>query len=158
MRVSTASIGEAHLRGGTDANFSRDGKWFSFATNETGAFEVYAQPYPLGSGNKQRITREGGDNPVWSRSGRELFYRNGGQLWAVGIATEPTLTWEDPVALFATPGPTDAGPFVNYDVTPDGQRFVFVQPLAGAAGTPPPPHVVLVQNWSDELQRLVPTP
>ena len=139
------------------ANFSADGRWFSYQTNETGAYEVYVQPYPVGAGAKRRITQEGGTAPVWSRSGRELFYQNDAQLWAVGIATEPTLTWQDPVALFEIPWPTEAGNFVNYDVTPDGQRFVFVQRLAGGSNERFR-QVNVVLDWFEELKARVPVP
>ena len=84
---------------GNFANFSGDGTWLSYLS----AGEVFVQPYPLGSGQRRRVTEDGGDLPVWSRNGRELFYENDGQLWAVEITTEPTADWEDPVALFETP-------------------------------------------------------
>ncbi len=137
-------------------NFSADGQWFAFATNETGAAEVYIQPYPPGTGAKRRITHGGGTKLVWSRNGRELFYVNDGQLWAMGIQTEPTLDWHDPVALFEVPWMRSI-PGLSYDVTPDGQRFVFVQPPAGESDDPPRQiHVVL--NWFEELKERVPVP
>ena len=137
------------------ANFSADGRWFSYVTNEAAGLEVFVQPYPLGSGAKRRITQDGGRSPVWSRSGRELFYANERQLWAVGISTEPTLTWQDPVALFESPSLTTSGNFVNYDVTPDGQRFVFVQPLGDTDSLR---EINVVMNWFEELKERVPIP
>ncbi len=92
---------------------------------------------------------------MWSRNGRELFYVNDGQLWAMGIQTEPTLAWQDPVALFEFPGQLRPNVFVIYDVTPDGQRFVFVQPLEETAQTP---QIYLVLNWFEELKARVPIP
>ncbi len=136
-----------------DASFSNDGKWFSYQSRETGASEVFVQPYPLDSGAKRKITQGGGNDPVWSRSG-ELFYHNDGQLWAVRIVTEPTPDWDDPVVLFETPSSTNAGPFVNYDVAPDGQTFVFVQPLPEADLRLRQINVVL--NWFEELKARVP--
>ena len=138
-----------------DASFSADGAWFSYTTSETGFFEVYVQPYPLGSGPKRRITQGGGDDPVWSRSGRELFYLDDGQLWAVGIETDSTLTWQDPVALFETRWPTEWLWLVNYDVTSDGQRFVFVQP-ASDDGNEERNQINVVLNWTQELLERVP--
>ena len=139
------------------ANFSADGEWFSFATNQTGAFEVYVQPYSLGTGAKRRITQRGGTIPIWSRSGRDLFYSNDGQLWAVEIETKPTLNWQDPVALFDTPWPLSTVGFANYDVSPDGQRFVFVQPM-GAKSEDQPHEIRVVLNWFEELKAKVPIP
>ena len=68
-----------------DASFSADGSWFAYATDEIGSEEVYVEPYAVGSGQKQRITQGGGQDPVWSRSGRELFYMDDGQLNRTGF-------------------------------------------------------------------------
>ena len=123
--------------------------WLSYESDG----EVYVQPYPVGSGQPRRVTEGGGDLPVWSRNGRELFYENDGQLWAVEITTEPTADWEDPVALFETPWLTPGNGIVNYDVTPDGQRFVFVQPLETAIELR---QINVVLNWFQELTERVP--
>ncbi len=146
--------------GERDATFSPDGKWFAYNTNETGRYEIYVQPYPAGSGAKRRITEEGGQFPVWAREGPELFFLNQGQLWAVEVRTEPTLTWDDPVPLFQAPWAMTAGAFVNYDVTADGQRFVVLTAAAGqdTAGEPPRPQIHVVLNWFEELKALVPLP
>ena len=88
-----------------------------------------------------------------------LWAGSGGQLWALEITTEPTAAWQDPVALFETRWPparaTSAGGFVNYDVTPDGQRFVFVQPLEAAIELR---QINVVLNWLQELTERVPLP
>ncbi len=136
------------------ANFSADGQWIAFVTLETGVHEVYVQPYPPGTGAKRRITHGGGNHLVWSRNGRELFYINDGQLWSMAIQTEPTLDWQDPVALFEVPW-VNLIPGRKYDVTPDGQQFVFVQPVEQSDDQPREIRVVL--NWFEELNRLVPT-
>ena len=91
---------------------------------------------------------------MWSRGGGELFYVGAGYLWGMQIETEPTLTWQDPVRLFETPGPTEVTSFVNYDVTSDGQQFVFVQPLEEADL----PQINVVLNWFEELKARVPIP
>ena len=140
--------------GEEDLSFSKDGNWFSYQSRETGASEVFIQPYPVVSRAQRKITQGGGNDPVWSQSG-ELFYHNGGQLWTVPITTEPTLAWEIPVPLFATPAVTNAGAFVNYDVAPDGQRFVFVRPLAEENQ---PNQINVVLNWFQELTERVPVP
>ncbi len=137
------------------ANFSADGEWFSFTTYQTGSWEVYVQPYPPGTGARRRITQEGGTFSIWSRSGRELFYSNDGKLWAVGIETEPTLNWQDPVALFETPWPLNTDLLANYDVTPDGQQFVFVQPM-GDESDQHASEIRVVLNWIEELKEKVP--
>jgi Tol biopolymer transport system component len=137
----------------SSAVFSPDGHWIAYASNETGRDEVYVGPVS-GSG-KFQISTDGGSHAAWRRDGRELFYLNSDKMMAVSIQLEPEFKAVKPRLLFQ-------GRYVddqlredrNYDVTPDGQRFVMVQ-----AGEPNSPsteiHVVL--NWSEELKRLVPT-
>ncbi len=97
---------------------------------------------------------------MWSPDGRELFYEAGdGNLLALPVETEPTVTPGPPIVLFDTTGygtPTTVGANRRIDISPDGTRFLmFDQSLAFELDAPDP---VLVQNWTDELQRLVPTP
>ena len=93
--------------------------------------------------------------PVWSRSGRELYYADDVQLWAMGIQTEPTLEWKNPVALFEAPWPLFSSGSVNYDVTTDGQQFVFVQPLPSESDDRSS-QINVVLNWFEELKKGVP--
>ena len=79
------------------------------------------------------------------------------QLWAMGIQTEPTLDWQDPEVLFEFPAPLMQALFVTYDVTPDGQRFVFVQLLEGE-GVDRSQQIRVVLNWFEELKERVPVP
>ena len=68
--------------------FSPDGRWVAYQSNETGRNEVYVVPYP-GPGRKVTVSNQGGTEPRWARNGRELFYRNGDQMMAVDIQTTP---------------------------------------------------------------------
>src|ERR1700676_5576985 len=70
------------------ARFSPDGRWLAYISDESGRFEVYVQSYP-GPGGKWQISTEGGTEPVWTRNGRELFYRSGDKMMAVDVATQP---------------------------------------------------------------------
>jgi hypothetical protein len=89
--------------------FSPDGGWLAYASNESGRTEVYVQPYP-GPGERHLISTNGGEQPAWSRDGRELFYvqrglfNGGGQttLMSVKIATTPAFLAGTPEALFAS--------------------------------------------------------
>ena len=106
------------------------------------------------SGRRPPLTAEAEQQRLaGSRNGRELFYENDGQLWAVEIETEPTADWEDPVALFETPWLIPGGGVVNYNVTLDGQRFVFVQPIEEAIELR---QINVVLNWFQELIERVP--
>ena len=95
-----------------------------------------------------------GTEAVWSRDGRELFYRTGNQLWAVEVETEGGFTAERPTLLFEglyMMDPFDFG-VPHYDVSLDGQQFLMVR--SAEAETP---GFVVVENWFEELKRLVPT-
>ena len=109
------------------------------------------QEFP-GPGGKWLVSTEGGNTPVWLRNGRELYYRNGDKMMVVEIKAGNRFSAGSPRTLFE-------GKFHEYrehpsfDVTPDGQRFIMVK-------VPPesePRHLVVILNWFDELQTLVPT-
>jgi eukaryotic-like serine/threonine-protein kinase len=134
--------------------FSPDGRWLAYISNETGRWEIYVQPYPS-SGGKWQISTEGGAEPVWNRNGRELFYRNGDKMMAVDIATQPSFTAGKPRVLFEAHYVPPPGTTPNYDVSPDGQRFLMIKP--NDAGDAAPAQINVVLNWFEELKRLAPT-
>jgi serine/threonine protein kinase/Tol biopolymer transport system component len=137
---------------------SPDGRWLAYASNETGAFEVYVRPFPAGGGKVQVSTR-GGQNPRWRRDGRELFYMAllaGEKLMAVDVTTaHGTFEAGPPKELFDSGLVTTighSGPYHSYAVSPDGQRFLIPQPPSGSTpGTSAP--VVVVINWAAALQK-----
>ena len=136
--------------------FSPDGRWLAYASDESGRREIYVQPYP-GHGGKYQISTEGGTEPMWNRNGRELFYRNGDKMMAADISTQAGFTAGKPRQLFESRyrmnavGQADA----NYDVSSDGQRFLMLKPVEQEHAAPTQINVVL--NWTEELKRLVPT-
>jgi len=134
--------------------FSPDGHWIAYTSDESGHSEVYVQPYP-GPGGKWQISADAGMEPVWNPNGRELFYRSGRKMMAVEIATQPAFAAGKPRVLFEgdyLPTPLQ---FPNYDVSPDGQRFLMFKPSEQEAAAPTQINVVL--NWFEELKRRVPT-
>jgi Tol biopolymer transport system component len=137
----------------TAPRFSPDGRWLAYISDESGRFEIYVQPYP-GPGGKWQISTEGGMEPVWNRNGRELFYRNGGKVMAVDIATQPGFAAGKPRMLFEGPYEQPPVPIANYDVSPDGQRFLMLKPSEQEAA---PTQINVVLNWFEELKRRVPT-
>jgi Tol biopolymer transport system component/predicted Ser/Thr protein kinase len=134
--------------------FSSDGRWLAYVSDESGRFEIYVQPYP-GPGGKWQISTEGGMEPVWNPNGRELFYRSGDKMMAVDITTQPSFAAGKPKVLFEGQYQPTAATFPNYDVSPDGQRFLMLKPNAQAEGAPTQINVVL--NWFEELKHRVPT-
>jgi Tol biopolymer transport system component len=134
--------------------FSPDGRWLAYISDESGRYEIYVQSYP-GPGGKWQISTEGGTEPAWNGNGRELFYRNGDKMMAVDITTQPGFAAGTPRMLFE--GRYERAPFpsTNYDVSPDGQRFLMLKPNESADAAPTQINVVL--NWFEELKRRVPT-
>ena len=136
-------------------DFSPDGHWFVYSSNESGPTEVYVQAFP-GPGGKHRISTNGGLGAAFARSGRELFYlepRPAGKLamMAVDITPGPVFKAGTPHELFEGPL-SSTTPLRNYDVTPDGQHFIMLR-------TEPPPdervtRLNVVLNWFDELKRV----
>lgn len=103
----------------------------------------------------------GGQEPVWGPSGRELFYRHDRKLLVVKIEeTATTLNVGAPTKLFDDSYRLDtggaAGGMANYDISPDGKRFVFVEEPQTNAPAGPPVRLQVVLNWFDELKRRAP--
>jgi len=134
--------------------FSPNGRWLAYTSNESGRFEIYVQPYP-GPGGKWQISTEGGTEPVWNPNGRELFYRIGGKMMAVDVTIQPSFSVGKPKMLFEGQFEPAPATFPNYDVSPDGQRFLMLKPTEQEQAAPTQINVVL--NWFEELKRRVPT-
>ena len=140
--------------------FSPDGHWLAYESNESGRYEVYVRPFP-GPGSKVQISTQGGIEPVWSRNGRELFYRSGDRMMAVEISSRRNSNGAFPSGFSASvPRLLFEGHYQysglvssDYDVSKDGQRFLMVQ-SSGPEQTPTQIRVVL--NWFTELQQRVP--
>jgi eukaryotic-like serine/threonine-protein kinase len=129
-----------------NASFSPDGRWVAYQSNEPGRFEVFVRPFP-GPGPKWQISAEGGTRASWSRDGRQLFYRNGDKMMAVGIETTPALRAGKPLTLFE-------GQFLeSYDADLDGKRFLMIKKDPVESG---PARVNVVLNWFDEVKRRAP--
>jgi serine/threonine-protein kinase len=123
--------------------FSPDGRWLAYVSNETGRDEVYVAPFP-GPGGRVAVSSEGGREPVWARSGRELYFRApDGHLMAVGVGGGPRLGITERRTLFDASRYFTAAYYTTYDVAADG-RFLFIKP-------PPDPGVQVIVGWSAEI-------
>jgi serine/threonine-protein kinase len=127
--------------------FSPDGKWLTYVSNESGRDEVYVQPFP-GPGPKWLVSTDGGVDPLWSKDGRELFYRQDDQMMVVSITSSAaTFSAVRSRRLFdARFDAEDNGP--NYDVSRDGTWFVM--PRSELARAPDELHLVF--NWFSEIR------
>ena len=129
---------------------SPDGRWLAYSSNASGKVEVYVSQFPSAA-STHVVSRDGGTEPRWSHSGRELFYRSGSHLMAVDIATGTTFLPGTPRRLFPLTGYRGARNRQQYDVAPDDRRFLMIrEPEDAGPGT-----VVYVENWLAELQAKV---
>jgi hypothetical protein len=134
-----------------EAVFSPDGRWLAYVSDESGAFEVYAQPFP-GPGPRVQVSTGGGTEPAWSRAGDELFFRNGRQMLAVAAPRAAGGEFGPPSVLFEGWYHDNVAPCRSYDVGADGRFLMVTEPVGN--DLPRELHVVL--GWADELKRRVP--
>jgi hypothetical protein len=136
---------------------SPDGRWLAYEANDSGSFEIYVRPYPDVTSGRWQVSTAGGERPLWSRDGRELFFVSAAsELMRVGVerasswaATTPTMLLKDGSVMVPE---NNVGR--TYDISPDGQRFLVVKPLN--ASNARPPQLVVLQHFDEELKRLVP--
>ncbi|HRZ09161.1 MAG TPA: protein kinase, partial [Gemmatimonadales bacterium] len=135
---------------------SPDGRWLAYTSNESGRNEVYVRPFPDVDAGRWQVSRNGGIEPMWSHSGRELFFRSQGPrtFVAVPILANAGTGFQmgEQLALFDDPYFRDQY-HAQYAVSPDDRRFVFKR-LAGDGfepGSSAPAIAILVQHWLAEL-------
>jgi serine/threonine protein kinase/Tol biopolymer transport system component len=123
--------------------FSPDNRWIAYASNETGRWEVFVEPFP-GTGARSQVSRDGGSQPVWRRDGAELFFiAPDGKIMSVEVSPASTFSTTLPKPLFQTRIRPTYPPYpLNFDVSPDGQRFLVegVRPETG-------PTISVIVNW-----------
>ena len=131
------------------AQFSPDGKWIIYTSDESGAPEVYVQTFPASEG-KWRVSTGGGGQPRWRHDGRELFYIAADRkLMAVDVKLGATFEASVPKPLFST-RVISLTEFRNqYVPTSDGQRFLINSTLEETSTTP----INVVVNWTADLKR-----
>jgi len=134
---------------------SPDGHWLAYESNGSGQAEVYVRPFPNVDAGQTQISTAGGMQPLWSRSGRELFFvEPDGSLFAVSVAARDG-SWNASVPVkivehrYLT-GPGSSGR--NYDVSMDDRRFLMIR-QAGAEPGAQPPQIMVVQNFQEELKQ-----
>jgi serine/threonine-protein kinase len=127
---------------------SPDGRWLAYVSDESGRWEVYVRPFPDIDAGRWLVSVDGGSEPIWSNSGRELFYKatdatliaadvNPGEPFSVGERRE----------LFSTLGYYSYAYQPQYDVSADDERFVMIRMSTGGDAN----QFIVVQNWFQEL-------
>ena len=141
---------------------SPDARWLAYVSDDSGRDEVYVKRCGRCLGEevaadeqRKRISTNGGTAPVWSSDGSELFYVEGQKMMSVAIRADPDFDQISPELLFEAAFVLDQWGNPNYDVAPDGERFVMIRDSETNPGQGHRINIVL--NWFEELKRLVPT-
>ena len=130
--------------------FSPDGKWIAYTSDETGDFEVYVQPFPA-TGEKWKVSAQGGGQPRWRRDGKEMFYRTGdGRMMAVSLKIAPGFAPGVPRMLFqSSADPLFPNFGIPYTLAADGQRFLVNAAMDDSRASP----ITIITNWTAGLKR-----
>ncbi|MCP4607251.1 MAG: protein kinase [Planctomycetes bacterium] len=131
-----------------EAVWSPNRQWVAYSSDESGRWEIYVEPYP-GPGSKVPVSNEGGQQPMWSPDGKELFYRSGNKMMAAAVETESQFRVTGNIELFEGQYLSTAS-LQNYDVAPDG-RFLMIQEPREST----PLGINIMLNWFNELKRIV---
>jgi len=138
-------VSTAAFEGGPQ--FSPDGHWLVYASDESGQMQIYVRPFP-GPDRRWSVSTQGGTQPLWNRNGKEIFYRLGNKMMVVDVSGVTDLTLSRPRQLFDQRYVFQNISLANYDITPDGQRFLMLKDETGAG------RLNIVLNWTEELKRL----
>jgi serine/threonine-protein kinase len=135
--------------------YSPDGRWLAYCTDQEGRFEVYVRS-STGSGETVKISREGGIEPLWARSGKQLFFRSLDRtgMMVVDVQSGTCFSAGKPSLLFEKAGLGSGMPNRGYDISSDDQRFLMVKQEERKPR--PVTELILIQNWFEELKRLAP--
>ena len=138
-----------------NGQISPDGRWIAYDLWRQGRPEINVRPFPDVSGGSWQVSTGGGTQPVWARNSEELFYMNAmGALMSVRVSRRGAFAVPQKV-LDPRSGAFEIAGTRMYDVSPDGARFLMLKSPDGPS-TPAPLSLVVVQNWFQELQQLVP--
>ena len=126
--------------------FSPNGHWMAYASDESGQMQVYLRPYS-GPDRRWQVSTQGGTQPLWSRTGKEIFYRAGNRMMVVAVSAGADPVLSQPRELFDQRYVFQNVTLANYDISPDGERFVMIKDEAGSG------RLNVVLNWTDELKQ-----
>ena len=142
---------------GTTLQFalSPDGRWLAYQSNENGRFDIYVRPFPDVDGGIWKVSASGGQYPVWSADGSEIFFLAGDSVMAVPITAGEKFIWDNPTVLFRGAFSADDPIYRSYDVASDG-HFLMRKRSAARSGGVTGTEMVAVFNWFEELKARVP--
>ena len=169
VRIALGSRGEARaadvlLKTPFDeynADVSPDGHFIAYQSGESGRNEVYVSPFPQMANGRWQVSTSGGSQPAWTRGGRELAFLDGaGHLAVVAVEASGGSFRTGRLGVLTTAGYGGArgseAAWRTYDVPPDGRRFLMIKEAVVGTESPFGQGFIVVQNWLEELKRLVP--
>ena len=128
---------------------SPDGRWLAYASNESGASEIYVRPFPATASAKWQVSTAGGGEPAWSSTGRELFYLNAkSEMVSAEIPPGATFSVGRQRNLFSVADLARGGPVPSYSVSPDDKRFLMVR----EGETSQQSELIVAENWLEQLK------
>jgi serine/threonine-protein kinase len=132
-----------------DAAVSPNGRWLAYGSEESGIFEIYVRPFPDAASARWQVSAAGGTDPVWSRSGRELFYVSAqNEMVSVQVSPGAVFSFSPPRRLFSTAPYSPVPPVPSFDVSLDGKRFLMLRETTPTDRN----ELIVVQNWAEEMK------
>jgi len=131
------------------ARFSPNDKLVAYSSNETGQFEIYLKRFP-DTGEKWNVSIGGGTEPMWSKDGDELFYRNGNRIMAVQVKYEEDFDYGKPDLLIEGAYPKSPFDITNFDISQNGDTFLMLKPVSTGKK-----EIHIIVNWFEELKELM---
>ena len=138
----------------TDPTFSPNRKWLLYMSNESGKVEVYVRPYPKSRSGVWKISNGGGWQPAWAPDGNKIYYVRGNEMYAVDVTATDTFSKGNPKKVFEGNYYYFLSLSRRWDIHPDGDKYIMIQ---RQEETSEDQKIFVIQNFSEELKRLVPT-
>ena len=135
------------------AAVSPDNRWLAYHSDETGRFEIYVRDM-AGTGGRWQVSTTGGEEPHWSKDGRELYFRTGNRMMAAAVDGSATFHTGTPRVLFEGVYNLRSDSLRSYDVDPATGRFLMIRPVDDGQSAPT---IRVTVNWFEELRRLAPS-
>ena len=145
-----------------NAEISPDGRWIAYESDQTGRLEVYVRGFPDVSAGRWQVSTDGGMAPIWGRDGRGLYYVRESAIMSVALDTNDSVKASSPEVLFDNPEYVLTRTWNRraFDLSPDGKRFLMVKRIAESdsdSNSASKPEIRVFLNWTEELERLVPS-